>query len=196
MRHSSLRLALAVAVPLVACGPGLADLAVGDPAPGFQLQDLDGKQVSLADFRGKTVVLEWMNPNCPFSRRHSDKKTMQSTATKHADAVWLAINSTNPSHADHLDTAAYKKFLTDEGISYSVLLDPTGQTGKAYGALTTPHMFVIDGQGKVAYAGAIDDDPRGSGAKVNHVDAALTALEAGKAPDPASTRPYGCSVKY
>jgi peroxiredoxin len=196
MRSTLLRLAFALAIPLVACGPGLAEIAVGDAAPAFQLQDLDGKQVSLADFRGKRVVLEWMNPNCPFSRRHSDNKTMQSTATKHADAVWLAINSTTPNHADHLDVAAYKKFLADEGISYSVLLDPTGETGKAYGARTTPHMFIIDGEGKVAYAGAIDDDPRGAGSKVNHVDAALAALESGKAPEPASTRPYGCSVKY
>lgn len=196
MRLTPLRLTLALAVTLIACGPSLADVAPGQAAPDFKLQDLDGQEVSLSSLQGKTVVLEWMNPNCPFSRRHSDAKTMQSTATRHPDTVWLAINSTNPGHGDHLETAEYKKFLADHGVGYRVLLDPTGETGKAYGARTTPHMFVVDGAGKIAYAGAIDDDPRGSGAKVNYVEQALTAVEAGKSPDPATTRPYGCSVKY
>ncbi len=191
------RAVFALTLSLLACsGPTLAKVAVGDAAPDFTLTNLDGTQVSLASLKGKTVVLEWMNPNCPFSLRHSAAKTMQSTATEHAGAVWLAVNSTNPAHGDHLEPAAYKKFLADHGITYPVLQDPNGAVGQAYGASTTPHMYVIDGSGKIAYVGAIDDDPRGNGAKVNYVDSALDALAAGKSPDPASTRPYGCSVKY
>ena len=186
-----------VALAAVACaGPTLAELTVGQAAPEFTLRDLDGNEVSLAAQRGKTVVLEWMNPNCPFSLRHSKQKTMQSTAEKHPGVVWLAVNSTNPTHRDHLEPAAYKAFLAEHGIRYPVLDDGAGEVGRAYGAKTTPHMYVIDAGGKLAYAGAIDDDPRGGGAKVNYVDAALTALAAGGAAEPASTRPYGCSVKY
>jgi len=193
--RTALAAALTLAIPLFGCGPSRAQLAVGEPAPGFALQDLDGHEVSLAGLRGRIVVLEWANPNCPFSRGHAERKTMVSTAARHPEVVWLAINSTHPSHSDHLDPAAYKRFLAEHGIGYPVLLDPTGATGHAYGARTTPHMFVIDKDGKVAYQGAIDDDPRGH-PSVNYVDAALTALETGHAPDPATTRPYGCSVKY
>jgi peroxiredoxin len=193
----SLALLALLAAGSLACGqPSLADVAVGEPAPAFALRDLDGREVSLASFAGKTVVLEWMNPNCPYSRRHADHKTMPTTAARHPEAVWLGIDSTNPSSGDHLDAAAWKTYLAERGIGYPVLADPTGATGRAYGAKTTPHMYVIDGQGKLAYAGAIDDDPRGRGAKVNYVDAALTALAAGRTPDPATTPPYGCTVKY
>lgn len=181
---------------LVACaGPTLAELAVGQPAPDFKLKDLDGREVSLSSFKGKTVVLEWINPNCPFSRGHSEKRTMSTTAAKHPGAVWLAINSTNASHRDFLAPAEHKKFNADHGITYPVLYDSSGEVGRAYGAATTPHMYVIDGAGKLAYVGAIDDAPRG-GAKVNYVDAALGALASGKTPEPASTKAYGCTVKY
>jgi peroxiredoxin len=196
IRRSSALLTL-LAAGLLACGqPSLAEPAVGQPAPDFRLRDLDGKEVALADLAGKTVVLEWMNPNCPYSRRHADHKTMTATAAKHPEAVWLGVDSTNPSSGDRLDAAAWKSYLAERGIGYPVLADPTGATGKAYGARTTPHMYVIDGGGKLVYAGAIDDDPRGNGARVNYVDAALTALAAGKPPEPATTKPYGCTVKY
>jgi len=186
---------LALSLALFACsGPTLAEVAVGDPAPEFTLTDLDGESVTLSELRGKTVVLEWINPNCPFSRGHSEKKTMQTTADAHPDVVWLGINSTNPSHGDHLTPAEHKKFMAEHGATYEVLEDPTGSVGRSYGARTTPHMFVLDAEGKIAYLGAIDDGPRN--AKVNYVDAALNAIAAGRSPDPASTRPYGCSVKY
>ncbi|GMU66793.1 MAG: thioredoxin family protein [Acidobacteriota bacterium] len=189
--------ALALAATLLACtGPTLAEVAVGQAAPDFRLKDLDGNEVALADLAGKVVVLEWANPNCPFWKRHADQKTMQSTSAKHPEVVWLAVNSTNPSHGDHLDAAAWKAFLAERGITYRVLADPTGATGQAYGARTTPHMYVIGADGKLAYVGAIDDDPRGNGAKVNYVDQALAELAAGKPVTTASTRPYGCSVKY
>ncbi|HSM15317.1 MAG TPA: redoxin domain-containing protein, partial [Thermoanaerobaculia bacterium] len=140
------------------------------------------------------VVLEWVNPNCPFSRGHAEAKTMQTTADGHGEVVWLGINSTNPKHGDQLAPADQKKFYADRGATYEILEDPDGATGRGYGARTTPHMFVIDPEGKIAYMGAIDDGPRN--ASVNYVDAALSALESGNAPDPSSTRPYGCSVKY
>jgi peroxiredoxin len=188
-------LGLALGVALLACtGPSLAEVAVGDPAPEFALTDLDGGTVDLASLRGKTVVLEWINPNCPFSRAHSEAKTMQKTADAHGEVVWLAINSTNPKHGDHLTPAEHKAFMAQNGASYPVLEDPAGTVGRSYGAKTTPHMFVIDPEGKIAYMGAIDDGPRN--ARTNYVDAALTAMASGQSPDPASTRPYGCSVKY
>lgn len=191
------RFGLALALATAACsGPSSAQVSVGQKAPDFTLSDLDGHPVSLASFRGKIVVLEWANPNCPVSRRHADAGTMISTEARHPGVVWLAINSTRPDHSDHVDAADYHRYLSERKIDYPVLLDPTGEVGHAYGARTTPHMFVIDAQGRIAYMGAIDDDPRNVGAKVNYVDAALTALEKGGRPDPSSTRPYGCSVKY
>ncbi len=188
--------ALLFALAFLSCaGSSRADLAVGQKAPDFELPDLDGKEVALAAFQGKTVVLEWINPNCPVSRRHADAKTMISTAAKHPEVVWLAINSTRRDHADFVEPAAHKKYDADKGITYPVLYDASGEVGHAYGARTTPHMFVIDTRGNVAYMGAIDDGPQGK-ATVNYVDAALTALEQGRRPDPAATKPYGCSVKY
>lgn len=190
-------IALALATTLLACSaPTLAEVAVGDAAPDFRLKDLDGNEVALSELAGKTVVLEWANPNCPFWKRHADQKTMQTTASKHPDVVWIGIDSTNPSHGDHMDAAAWKSFLAERGITYRILDDPTGATGQAYGARTTPHMYVIDAAGKLAYVGAIDDDPRGHGAQVNYVDQALTELAAGKPVSTPTTRPYGCSVKY
>ncbi|MEO8505332.1 MAG: redoxin domain-containing protein [Acidobacteriota bacterium] len=189
----------ALGLALLHCRPALAELAVGAPAPEFSLQDVDGKTRTLAELRGKIVVLEWINPNCPFSRRHATEKTMVSTEHRHPDVVWLGINSTRKGHSDHIEPAEQKKYDADKGIDYDVLFDPAGSTGKAYGAKTTPHMFVVDEQGKVLYNGAIDDDPSGRknlAERVNFVDKALAAHQAGQAVDPASTQPYGCSVKY
>ncbi len=175
-----------------------ADAVVGRPAPTFSLADLDGKTYKLEDLKGKVVVLEWMNPNCPFSRRHSDAKTMASTASRHGDVVWLAINSTAKNHPDYLDPTAYKAFLTKHDIKYPVLYDTAGDVGHAYGADTTPDMFVIDERGTLIYAGAIDDDPRGSKAASasNYVEAALTQHAAGQPIANATNKSYGCSVKY
>lgn len=197
---------LAVAVSLIVagvslfrCGPALAELAVGAQAPDFSLSDLDGKTRTLAELRGKVVVLEWINPNCPFSRRSAKEKTMVGIEHRHPGVVWLAINSTRASHSEFLQPAAHKKYNSEQGIDYAVLVDSAGTTGKAYGAKATPHMFVIDEQGKVLYNGAIDDDPSGRkkiADRVNYVDKALAAHAAGQAADPASTQPYGCSIKY
>src|SRR6188508_3638654 len=178
----ALRFVLAATALVAACDRASADIAVGQPAPPFSLQDLDGKTVTLADLKGKTVVLEWINPNCPFSRGHSDKKTMATTAAKHPEAVWLGINSTAGGHPDFLAPDKHKAFNAEHGIQYAVLYDTSGEVGHAYGAKTTPHMFVIDKSGNVAYAGAIDAGAMSDGKGENYVDKALTALAAGKSP--------------
>lgn len=166
----------------------------GEAAPDFSLTAHDGTQVKLADLKGKVVVLEWTNPQCPFVVRHYRKETMETLERtwKGKAVVWLAINSS------HFNTVgANKAWVESEKLAYRVLDDHAGTVGRAYGARTTPDMYVIAPDGTLAYRGAIDDDPHGDkpGA-TNLVDRALTAHFAGKAPEPAQTRPYGCSVKY
>lgn len=183
--------------------PPAQDGVVGKPAPDFSLEDLQGNQVSLASFKGKVVVLEWFNPGCPFVKRSHTVGSLVGTAKRHTDAgvVWLAINSGAPGkqgaevEANKAAAAAFK-------IEHPILLDPSGAAGKAYGATNTPHMFVIDKEGVVVYAGAIDNSPDGEGKSptggtlVNYVDAALDALAAGTEVATPVTKPYGCSVKY
>ena len=186
----ALTAALGVAVPAFA-----ADAAeVGKPAPAFTLKDEAGKEHSLAQYQGKIVVLEWTNPGCPYVQRHYKAKTMQNTL-KDFDAkkvVWLAVDSTSSNAPEK--SASWKK---EQGFTYSVLQDPDGKVGKAYGAKTTPHMYIIDEKGVLQYAGAIDDDPRGKSATpVNHVKAAVKAMQSGQSVPEATTDPYGCSVKY
>lgn len=175
-------------------GPGVD---VGDTAPAFTLRDSAGNSVSLADFKGKTVVLEWVNPDCPFVKRHYQEGTMKNLTSAYSesmDVVWLTINSTN-----YMDAAANAAFAKKEGISWPILVDQDGTVGHAYGAATTPHMFIIDAKGTVVYNGANDDDPRGNmeaGARTNYVSDALNDIAAGKAVSNPETKPYGCSVKY
>ncbi|GEL73820.1 thioredoxin family protein [Myxococcus virescens] len=174
--------------------PALADAEVGKPAPTFTLKDESGKEHTLAQYKGKVVVLEWTNPECPFVQRHYKSDTMVTTL-KGFDAkkvVWLAVDST--AHNTPEKSAAWKK---EEGFPYPVLQDASGTVGKSYGAKTTPHMYVIDETGVVRYAGAIDDDPRGKSAKpANHVKTAVDAVVGGQQVPTSTTTPYGCSVKY
>lgn len=168
--------------------------AVGKPAPAFTLKDEAGKTHRLSDYKGKTVVLEWTNPECPFVVRHYNAKTMTKTHAAFAskDVVWLAIDST--SHNTPELSAAWKK---KEGFTYPVLQDASGKVGHAYGAKTTPHMYVIDKEGIVRFIGGIDDDPRGrSKSPKNHVTDALKAVVKGETPAAQQTTPYGCTVKY
>lgn len=192
-------LALLVTLACAAAAPAPAALAVGEAAPAFNLTDLDGNTVSLADHKGKVVVLEWINPNCPVSRRHAEEATMTDLVAKHGDVVWLAINSTSEESGEFMPPAEHKKWNAENDIEYTVLYDESGEVGKAYGARTTPHMFIVDEAGKLAYNGAIDDDPPGRKAKAkrnNYVHAGLTAKAAGQEIAPATTKPYGCNVKY
>ena len=181
---------LSLAVPAVA-GDGVA---VGSAAPDFTLQDTAGTKVSLSDFEGKVVVLEWLNPDCPYVKRHYKADTMKTLATTYGEkgVVWLTINSTH-----YMDAAANASFKKDHGLPYSILVDQDGKVGHLYGAMTTPHMYIVTGDGTLAYMGAIDDDPRGgSDSPANYVAAALDEVLAGKAVTTAETTPYGCSVKY
>jgi peroxiredoxin len=185
---------LGIAMIVAAALPANAAVAVGEAAPGFTLMDTAGNKVSLSDFEGKVVVLEWLNPDCPFVVRHYKAGTMKSLAEKYGGkgVVWLTINSTN-----YMDAAANAKFKADHGLPYLILVDQSGEVGHLYDAKTTPHMYIIDGDGTLVYIGAIDDDPRGSSdTPANYVAAALDEVLAGKPVATAETTPYGCSVKY
>jgi len=191
---------LALATACLLAGAATAGaVSVGETAPAFTLTDLQGEERSLADLQGKMVVLEWVNPKCPFSDRHAREKTMTGLAAEHAEVVWLGINSTNPDHSNYLEPSEHAEWASENGIDYAILYDPSGEVGHAYGARTTPHMFVIDEQGKVAYNGAIDDDPPGTeppAERTNYVAGGLDDHVAGRTVDPGSTKPYGCNVKY
>ena len=201
MSNNLMKSAMLLAGLTLAALPAFAAGAVGETAPAFSLQGVDGKSYSLADYKGKVVVLEWVNPNCPFSDRHAREKTMSALNTKYGQkqVVWLGINSTNPSQREFLKPAEHLAYNQKTGINYPVLYDETGKIGKAYDAKTTPHMFIIDKEGKLAYAGGIDNDPKGEktgDAKVNFVDKALAELTDGKTVSEPKTQQYGCSVKY
>lgn len=202
-------LATAAAPALAAPGPSKSEAAapakaeVGKPAPDFTLKSLDGKEVKLSSFKGKTVVLEWFNPGCPYVKRSHGVGSLVDTAQRHTKAgvVWLAINSgaAGKQGADPKDNVEAAKAWK---LEHPILLDATGTVGKSYGATNTPHMFVIDKTGKLVYAGAIDNSPDGEGKSpadgklVNYVDAALEDLAANRAVRTATTKAYGCGVKY
>jgi len=196
-KRSILALALLLVPFALACEDASA-ATVGEAAPAFTLTDLEGQEHTLADYRGKVVVLEWINPRCPFSDRHAKEKTMMGLADEH-EVVWLAVNSTSPEQRDYLEPAEHRAYNKKHGIEYPVLYDPTGGVGQAYDAKTTPHMYVIGEDGTLLYDGAIDDDPAGRRAakqRTNYVDGGLVAHAAGNPVEPATTKPYGCSVKY
>jgi peroxiredoxin len=175
---------------------------IGKPAPDFSLHDVNGKLVKLADFKGKIVVLEWINEGCPFVKGHYENGNMQSLQQKYTDegVVWLTINSTRPDHPEAYDAAKSKEQLNAwKAHSTYNLMDEDRTVGHLYEAKTTPHCFVIGADGILRYQGAIDDDRStdgGKNAKVNFVSQALTALLANKEIETTSTKPYGCSVKY
>jgi len=201
-----LAIAGAAAMPVVAVLPGTARAAVlpGAQAPDFALQTVDGKEIGLSAQRGRHVVLEWTNPGCPFVQKHYDSGNMQALQKRYREqgVAWLAISSTNPSSRDWLEPAKLAaRMIGDWGASpTALLLDEDGKVGRAWGAKTTPQMFVIDPQGKVVYAGAIDDrrstDPADVARAKNWLVAAFDDIAAGRAVATPSTVPYGCSVKY
>jgi peroxiredoxin len=192
-------LALVALLPL----PASADVLPGQAAPAFAIKDTGGKLVSLADYKGKYVVLEWVNPNCPFVRKHYQSNNMQGLQGRYtaAGVVWLLIDSTSPAHSDFMDPAVLAAKLSAwHAAPTAILMDPQGQVGRMYGARTTPQMYVISPAGQVIYAGGIDDkrstDPDDVKVATNYVALALDEARGGKPVSVATSRPYGCSVKY
>jgi peroxiredoxin len=197
----------ALSLALAACGDNLpADLAqlqVGKAVPDFSASDVNGRPVSLSDYSGKTVVLEWNNPECPTVKKHYDSGNMQKTqAAAAADGVvWLTINSSAAGKQGHMTLAEAKAFAAgQQSRRTAYILDPKGEVGRSYGATATPHMYVVNPNGTLAYMGGIDDKPSTDVADIasarNHVLAALSEIKAGKPVSVPTSQPYGCSVKY
>lgn len=181
----------------------LESAKLGVTAPDFELPDLDGKLIKLSSFRGKTVVLEWFNPGCPFVRASHTKGSLVDTAARHQKngVVWLAINSGakgKQGHGVEANLEGKQRF----SLPHPILLDETGTVGRAYAAAHTPHMFVIDPKGVLVYRGAIDNSPDAEGESptggklINYVDTAVAEVAAGKPVATPETEAYGCSVKY
>jgi peroxiredoxin len=203
MKQALLASLITASFAFVAASEASASATVGQPAPAFALKDTNGKTVNLADYKGKTVVLEWHNPECPFVKKHYDSANMQGLQSKYTKdgIVWLAVSSTEPSHQDYKKPDALNALLkSSNAVPTAYLMDESGSTGKAYGAKTTPHMYVINPQGTLVYAGGIDDKRSTNIADVktakNYVSAALDEMQAGKPISVATSAPYGCSVKY
>ena len=194
---------LPFAIVALAAMPAAAEQTTGQPAGNFRLMDADGKAVTLSQFKGRPVVLEWNNPGCPFVQKHYDSGNMQAAQAKAKamGAAWLTINSGAPGKQGHMTGAEAKAFLAAQKAQPTAyLLDPQGRVGKGYGAKTTPHMYLIDASGKLVYQGGIDDKPTANKADIpgarNHMLAALGEVKAGKKVSVPEARPYGCSVKY
>jgi AhpC/TSA family len=202
LRHLA-HVSVALSAVFFAAAPAYSAALVGQKAPDFTLKDTSGKSVSLADFKGKTVVLEWLNPGCPYVRKHYSGGNMQSTQKDAADkgVVWLAINSTETGHGDYLAPKALQSWMGEQkAFAAHTLMDESGKTGQQYAARTTPHMYIVNPQGNLVYAGGIDSiaSARSEDIKLatNYVKQSLGEVLAGKPISNAQTRPYGCSVKY
>jgi peroxiredoxin len=180
-----------------------AQARIGAPAPAFTLTDSNGRALSLADHKGKTVVLEWTNHDCPYVGKHYRGNNMQALQKKWTaqGVVWLSVISSAPGEQGHVSPQQANKLTADRGAApTAVLFDPTGKVGRAYGARTTPHMYVINGEGALVYMGGIDDKPSAriedlKGAR-NFVEQALSELAQGKPVSMTGARAYGCSIKY
>jgi AhpC/TSA family len=188
---------------LLAVGLAAAQAVVGQPAPAFAVADTQGKAVRLADFKGKHVVLEWVNPGCPYVQKHYNSGNMPATqkAARAKDVVWLSINSTAVDHGDYRKPDELVAWLkSKDAAPNATLMDVDGRIGRAYGARTTPHMYLIDPQGKLVYAGAIDSKPTSAVSDIktatNYVNQALDEALAGKPVSKPTSQAYGCSIKY
>jgi peroxiredoxin len=197
--------AMAMTAALMVSASAVAREAVqpGKPAPGFSATDSGGKPVSLEAFKGKPVVIEWTNHDCPFVRKHYDSGTMQKLQkdTAGKGVVWLTVVSSAPGQQGHVEGIEADKLTADrKAAPTAVVLDPKGDLGRLYGATVTPHMFVIDANGTLAYMGAIDDKASANPSTLAdarpYAREAIDAVLKGKPVVTASTRPYGCSIKY
>ena len=195
--------AIAAALTIASAAPVLAAPAIGQPAPAFTAKDGDGKTRSLSEFKGKTVVLEWTNAGCPYVQKHYESGNMQGLqkAAAKDGVVWLTLISSAPGKQGYVSPAEAKTWKSATGAgSTALLLDPAGQVGHAYEAKTTPHMYVVNGAGKLVYMGGIDDKPTADPASLkgakNYVSAALSDVKAGRPVATAVSKPYGCTIKY
>lgn len=184
-------------------GVGLAEVQVGTPAPNFSLPDTNGTTFRLSDFKGKYVVLEWYNPDCPFVGKHYKSGNMQRLQKEYTakGVVWLTIDSSAPGLEGNYPADQLNQISNKVGAARTaLLLDPDGKVGRAYAAKTTPDMYIIDPKGTLVYRGAIDNKRSTDLADVktatNYVQEALEAVLGGKPVLTAATQPYGCSVKY
>jgi len=194
---------MTVLLSLVACDSSQAAAAkVGEPAPAFSVADSNGKTVSLADYKGKYVVLEWTNHECPFVKKHySGNMQAQQKEFTGKGVVWLSVISSAPAKQGHVDGAKANELSKSRNAApTAVLLDEKGEVGRLYGAKTTPHMFIVDPEGKLIYAGGIDSidtaDEEDLPKATQYVRVALNEAMAGKPVSQAKTKNYGCSVKY
>jgi peroxiredoxin len=205
-RQTLTGLLLAAGLALIAAAPSIdarEPLQPGKPAPDFMLKDATGKDVTLSSFKGKVVVLEWTNQDCPYVRKHYGAGNMQAlqTEAKGKGVVWLTVSSSAPGQQGHVNGLEAEKLTADrKAAPAAFLLDTDGNVGRAYGATVTPHMYVVDQAGKIAYMGGIDDKPTTNPADIaparNYVREALVAVTAGQPVKTTSARPYGCSIKY
>ena len=202
---SVIGLCCAVAVIMLRVGatPASAQVRIGDPAPAFTLTDSNGGAASLADFKGKTVVLEWTNHQCPYVGKHYRGNNMQALQKKWTaqGVVWLSVISSAPGEQGHVSPQQANQLTAERGAApTAVLFDPTGKVGHAYGARATPHMYVVNSEGALVYMGGIDDQPsaRLEDLKIarNFVDEALKEIAQGKRVSASGSRAYGCSIKY
>jgi peroxiredoxin len=195
--------ALALGVATMLLSPPAGAVPSGAAAPAFSVADAAGRTRTLSEFAGKIVVLEWSNDKCPYVKKHYDGGAMQTLQREAAGqgVVWLTVVSSAPGKQGHVTGAEAQALTTSRNAApAAVLLDPTGAMGRAYGARTTPHMYVIAPDGKLAYQGGIDDRNSTDAATLmgarNYVREALMAVRAGRAPEVAAAPPYGCSIKY
>ena len=201
MKHAGRMLTVAAAMILgSALGFGAK---VGEPAPAFAVKDTKSREYKLSDYNGKYVVLEWQNKDCPFVQKHYNSNNMQKLQREWTGKgiVWLTVLSSAPGKQGYLTVVQADAWVAEKKAAPTAfLLDPTGTMGRAYGAKTTPHLFVIDPKGNLIYNGAIDDKPTTELSDVpgarNHVSAALSEAAAGKPVSVPAAAPYGCSVKY
>lgn len=201
--HTILRTSVAALAAFTLASAAFAAVEIAQPAPDFTLTDTHGKSHKLSDFRGRVVVLEWVNLGCPYVKNHYTMRNMQNLQKAYTGkgVVWLSICSSADGQQGHHSAAEWNRKIAEHAIaSTAVLVDDSGEVGRLYGAKTTPHMFVINADGTLAYNGAIDSaattNPAETAKAKNHVASAVDALLAGKPVEVASTRPYGCGVKY
>jgi hypothetical protein len=197
------RVLAAIVIATTLTAPAFAAPTLGQPAPAFQAVDAAGRTRALSEFRGKTVVLEWTNNGCPYVQKHYNSGNMQSLQRQAAKdgVVWLTVISSAPGMQGFLTGPQARQWKGEvKAASADVLLDPKGVVGRAYEAKSTPHIFIVDKAGKLAYMGGIDDrpysDPESLKGATNYVEAALADIKAGRAVAQPATKPYGCSVKY